>query len=178
MLTFNRSDPYFRSAEIDWFQNVSPIREGQNSRRVIRHSRGAPGTRADWNGTHYEALLTPRETGGKFGVFASDAGPGSGPPRHRHPKSDEVFVILQGRYVSGVPGKVPNVLPEKYSTFPLALSTRSSSLSVHDGSASCPRVVSKAFSRRLRHKGWRFRAISLKSNQSRPNSIWRSPGDH
>ncbi|MDX8527543.1 cupin domain-containing protein [Mesorhizobium sp. MSK_1335] len=57
----------------------------------------APGTQADWNGTHYEALLTPRETGGKFGAFASDAGPGDGPPRHRHPKSDEVFVILQGR---------------------------------------------------------------------------------
>ncbi|WP_436175182.1 cupin domain-containing protein [Mesorhizobium sp. LjNodule214] len=42
-------------------------------------------------------LLTPRETGGKFGAFASGAGPGDGPPRHRHPKSDEVFVILQGR---------------------------------------------------------------------------------
>ena len=60
-------------------------------------TRLAPGTQADWNGTHYETLLTPRETGGKFGAFASDAGPGEGPPRHRHPKSDEVFVILQGR---------------------------------------------------------------------------------
>jgi quercetin 2,3-dioxygenase len=59
--------------------------------------RVAPGTQTDWNGTHYEALLTPHETGGKFGAFASDAGPGDGPPRHRHPKSDEVFVILQGR---------------------------------------------------------------------------------
>jgi len=57
----------------------------------------APGTQVDWNGTHYEALLTPRETDGKFGAFASDAGPGKGPPRHRHPKADEVFIILQGR---------------------------------------------------------------------------------
>ena len=57
----------------------------------------APGTQTDWNGTHYEALLTLRETEGKFGAFASYAGPGDGPPRHRHPKSDEVFVILQGR---------------------------------------------------------------------------------
>ncbi|AZO30924.1 MULTISPECIES: cupin domain-containing protein [Mesorhizobium] len=60
-------------------------------------TRVAAGTQTDWNGTHYEALLTPRETGGKFGAFASHAGPGDGPPRHRHPKSDEVFVILQGR---------------------------------------------------------------------------------
>lgn len=40
----------------------------------------------------------------------------------------------KGGYASGVPGKLPNVPPENYSTFPLALSTRSSSLSVHDGS--------------------------------------------
>ncbi|MBZ9966870.1 cupin domain-containing protein [Mesorhizobium sp. BR1-1-2] len=60
-------------------------------------TRVAPGTQTDWNGTHYEALLTQRETGGKFGAFASDAGRGHGPPRHRHPKSDEIFVILQGR---------------------------------------------------------------------------------
>ena len=58
--------------------------------------RVAPGTQADWNGTRYETLLTPHETGGKFGVFASEAGPGNGPPRHRHPKSDEIFVILEG----------------------------------------------------------------------------------
>ena len=57
----------------------------------------APGTQVDWNGGRYEALLTPRETGGKLGAFASEADPGNGPPRHRHPKADEVFVILQGR---------------------------------------------------------------------------------
>ncbi|WP_176480274.1 cupin domain-containing protein [Mesorhizobium sp. WSM3859] len=60
-------------------------------------AQAVPGTQTDWNGTHYEALLTARETGGKLGAFASDAGPGDGPPRHRHPKSDELFVILQGR---------------------------------------------------------------------------------
>ncbi|BCM21075.1 cupin domain-containing protein [Mesorhizobium sp. J8] len=60
-------------------------------------TQAAPGTQTDWNGTHYETLLTARETGGKLGAFASDAGPGDGPPRHRHPKSDEVFVVLQGR---------------------------------------------------------------------------------
>ncbi|TIS59699.1 cupin domain-containing protein [Mesorhizobium sp.] len=79
------------------------LRTGHQSQVHTNHmwrkmqTRVAPGTQADWNGTHYEALLTPRETGGKFGAFASDAGPGNGPPRHRHPKSDEVFVILQGR---------------------------------------------------------------------------------
>ncbi|CDX39870.1 conserved hypothetical protein [Mesorhizobium plurifarium] len=57
----------------------------------------APGTQTDWNGTHYEMLLTARETGGKLGAFASDAGPGDGPPRHRHLEADELFVILQGR---------------------------------------------------------------------------------
>ncbi|TPK07042.1 cupin domain-containing protein [Mesorhizobium sp. B2-5-9] len=57
----------------------------------------APGTRTDWNGTHYETLLTIRETGGKLGAFASAAGPGDGPPRHRHLQSGELFVILQGR---------------------------------------------------------------------------------
>jgi quercetin 2,3-dioxygenase len=56
-----------------------------------------PGIKTHWNGTHYETLLTPRETGGKFGAFASDAGRGDGPPRLRHPKSDEVFVVLEGR---------------------------------------------------------------------------------
>jgi quercetin 2,3-dioxygenase len=56
-----------------------------------------PGTKTDWNGTHYETLLTPRETGGKLGAFASHAGRGDGPPRHRHPKSDEVFITLEGR---------------------------------------------------------------------------------
>lgn len=60
-------------------------------------TRVAPGTKADWHGQHYETLLTPYDTGGKLGAFASDAGPGIGPPRHRHPKSEEVFVILQGR---------------------------------------------------------------------------------
>ncbi|MGT2465010.1 cupin domain-containing protein [Mesorhizobium atlanticum] len=55
------------------------------------------GTQTDWNGTHYKTLLTAQETGGKLGAFASNAGPGDGPPRHRHPKSDEVFIILQGR---------------------------------------------------------------------------------
>ena len=57
----------------------------------------APGTKTDWNGGRYETLLTPRESGGKLGAFASDAGPGNGPPRHRHPKSDEFFVVLEGR---------------------------------------------------------------------------------
>jgi len=55
------------------------------------------GTEIDWNGTHYEVLLTPHESGGKFGAIAADGRPGDGPPRHLHPKSDEVFVILQGR---------------------------------------------------------------------------------
>jgi quercetin 2,3-dioxygenase len=57
----------------------------------------APGTQTDWNGTHYETLLTARETGGKLGAFASDAGSREGPPRHRHIEADEVFVVLQGR---------------------------------------------------------------------------------
>jgi len=61
------------------------------------HTRVAPGTQVEWNGTHYEALLTPHETGGKFGAFASHAPAGNGPPRHRHPKADELFVILEGR---------------------------------------------------------------------------------
>lgn len=60
-------------------------------------TRATPGTQTDWNGTHYETLLTARETGGKLGAFASDAAPGDGPPRHRHLKADEVFVVLQGR---------------------------------------------------------------------------------
>lgn len=55
------------------------------------------GSQTDWNGTHYEVLLTPRDSGGKFGALAADGSPGDGPPRHRHPKSDEVFVVLQGR---------------------------------------------------------------------------------
>ena len=57
----------------------------------------SPGTKTDWNGTHYETLLTPRETGGKLGAFISHAARGDGPPRHRHPKGDEVFVVLEGR---------------------------------------------------------------------------------
>lgn len=56
-----------------------------------------PGTKTDWNGTHYETLFTPRETNGKLGAFVSYAARGDGPPRHRHPKSEEVFVILEGR---------------------------------------------------------------------------------
>ncbi|TPJ88186.1 cupin domain-containing protein [Mesorhizobium sp. B2-5-13] len=60
-------------------------------------TRAAPGTQTDWNGTHYETLLTARETGGKLGAFASNAGPGDGPPRHRHFEADEIFVILHGR---------------------------------------------------------------------------------
>jgi quercetin dioxygenase-like cupin family protein len=57
----------------------------------------SPGTKTDWNGTHYETLLTPRETSGKLGAFVSQAGRGDGPPRHRHPKADELFVVLEGR---------------------------------------------------------------------------------
>ncbi|WP_176478478.1 MULTISPECIES: cupin domain-containing protein [unclassified Mesorhizobium] len=60
-------------------------------------TRAAPGVQTDWNGTHYQTLLTARETGGKLGAFASEAGAGDGPPRHRHLEADEVFVILQGR---------------------------------------------------------------------------------
>ena len=56
-----------------------------------------PATRVDWNGQHYETLLTANQTGGRFGLLASDGAPGDGPPRHRHPKSDEVFVIVEGR---------------------------------------------------------------------------------
>jgi quercetin 2,3-dioxygenase len=56
-----------------------------------------PGTKTDWNGTHYETLFTPRETSGKLGAFASLADRGDGPPLHRHPKADEVFVVLDGR---------------------------------------------------------------------------------
>ena len=59
--------------------------------------RVSPGTKTDWNGTHYEALVTPHETGGKLGAFASYAGRGDGPPRHRHPKADEFFIVLEGR---------------------------------------------------------------------------------
>ena len=55
------------------------------------------GTKTEWNGTHYEVLLTPLESGGKFAALAANGSPGDGPPRHRHPKSDEVFVVLQGR---------------------------------------------------------------------------------
>jgi quercetin 2,3-dioxygenase len=55
------------------------------------------GTKTDWNGTHYETVLTPRETSGKLGAFASYARRGDGPPRHRHPKADEVFIVLDGR---------------------------------------------------------------------------------
>lgn len=57
----------------------------------------SPGTKTDWNGTHYETLLTPRETSGKLGAFVSHAARGDGPPRHRHPKADEMFVVLEGR---------------------------------------------------------------------------------
>lgn len=57
----------------------------------------APGAKVTWNGGVYETLLTPRESGGKLGAFASSAGPGNGPPRHRHPKSDEFFIVLEGR---------------------------------------------------------------------------------
>ncbi len=57
----------------------------------------SPGTKTDWNGTHYETVLTPRETSGKLGAFVSHAGRGDGPPRHRHPKADELFVVLEGR---------------------------------------------------------------------------------
>ncbi|TIO80279.1 MAG: cupin domain-containing protein [Mesorhizobium sp.] len=60
-------------------------------------TQAAPGTQTNWNGTHYETLLTAQESGGKLGAFASDADPGDGPPRHRHLEADEVFVILQGR---------------------------------------------------------------------------------
>jgi quercetin dioxygenase-like cupin family protein len=55
------------------------------------------GTEVDWNGTHYEVLLTPSENGGKFGALGAGGSPGDGPPRHRHPKSDEVFIVLGGR---------------------------------------------------------------------------------
>jgi quercetin 2,3-dioxygenase len=56
-----------------------------------------PGTKTNWNGTHYETLVTPRETSGKLGAFASYADRGDGPPRHRHPKADEFFFVLDGR---------------------------------------------------------------------------------
>jgi quercetin 2,3-dioxygenase len=56
-----------------------------------------PRSRVEWNGQHYQTLLTAGETGGKFSLLASDGGPGGGPPRHRHPKSDEVFIIVEGR---------------------------------------------------------------------------------
>ena len=60
-------------------------------------TRFAPGTKTSWNGTNYETLLTPRETSGKLGAFVSHAPRGDGPPRHRHPKSEELFVVLDGR---------------------------------------------------------------------------------
>jgi mannose-6-phosphate isomerase-like protein (cupin superfamily) len=62
-----------------------------------RPIRVVPRTRTYWNGQRYETLLTSHETGGKLGALASDAGPGVGPPRHRHPKADEVFAVLEGR---------------------------------------------------------------------------------
>lgn len=52
----------------------------------------------------------------------------------------------KGGYASGVPGKLPIASPEKYSTFLLALSTHSLSLSEHDGSPFCHRGLEGFFS--------------------------------
>lgn len=77
------------------FTSTAPL--AQNASVASAPMEYPPGTKTDWNGTQYETLLTPRETVGKFGALAADGGPGDGPPRHRHPKSDEIFVVLQGR---------------------------------------------------------------------------------
>lgn len=74
---------------------TSSASRAQNSTAEQFHA--PPGTKTDWNGTHYETLFTPRETSGKLGAFASHADRGDGPPRHLHPKADEVFVVLDGR---------------------------------------------------------------------------------
>lgn len=77
-------------------------------------------------------------------------------------------------YASGVPGKLPSMPPAGHSTFRLALSTHSSSLSVHDGSPFYPRGARKLFPDGCR--AGRFRAISQESKRSQLNSTWRSPG--
>ena len=55
---------------------------------------------------------TGEETGGSIGFLEATSSPGSGPPRHIHHSSDELFYVLEGeflflvgeRQVSAIPG--------------------------------------------------------------------------
>ncbi|WP_404926551.1 cupin domain-containing protein [Mesorhizobium sp. ORM16] len=136
-------------------------------------TRAALGSQTDWNGTHYETLLTAHETGGKLGAFASDAGPGDGPPRHRHFKSDEVFVILEGRLRFWCAGKASDRIAGEVFYIPAGVEHAFVVVERARWIAILSPGGSKAFSRRLPHRDWRFRATSRKSKRSRPSSIWR-----
>src|SRR5438128_497773 len=55
------------------------------------------GTKTDWNGTHYETVLTPRETSGKRGAFASHAGLGGAGPPEGYPTLENDKEFVEGR---------------------------------------------------------------------------------
>jgi quercetin dioxygenase-like cupin family protein len=70
--------------------------QGAASRSIIvgpGEGRTIPGTDA------ITLIATSEETGGSIGVFEDISSRGDGPPRHVHHVSDELFYVLEGKFI-------------------------------------------------------------------------------
>lgn len=63
------------------------------------------GTTVSWLHSVYKILITPDETGGLLGMFATVGKPHSGPPRHIHHNEDEVIHVVEGEVLFWLEGE-------------------------------------------------------------------------
>jgi quercetin dioxygenase-like cupin family protein len=71
----------------------------------FRHSRGSKAPiKVPAIGLELFVRMPPDTSGNAFSIIETINGPGSGPPRHRHPEA-EIFRVLEGRYLYELDGR-------------------------------------------------------------------------
>lgn len=63
-------------------------------------------------------IATSEETGGSIGLLEETSRPGSGPPRHIHYSSDELFYVLEGEFLFLVGERQVSALPGTFVFIP------------------------------------------------------------
>jgi mannose-6-phosphate isomerase-like protein (cupin superfamily) len=66
---------------------------------------------------------TSEQTGGSIGFLEATSSPGSGPPRHVHHSSDELFYVLEGEFLFLVGERQVSALPGTFVFIPRGRST-------------------------------------------------------
>ena len=61
---------------------------------------------------------TSEQTGGSIGFLEATSSPGSGPPRHVHHSSDELFYVLEGEFLFLVGERQVSALPGTFVFIP------------------------------------------------------------